>query len=129
MLVDVGLPPVAAVPWHDPQLLPGASFVWHPLQSGGVPIATGYTPTVLPFPWQPPVTHPEKGTAPAADKWAEPGYGKECGMPPPVTSIVPFTCFVGSSKPLFAALTCVWQVLQTVPDVKPVWAALAGGKP
>jgi hypothetical protein len=67
---------VLAVPWQDPQLLPGLALVWHPRQSGGVPAATGYTPMELPFEWQPPVTQPEKGADPAADKWAEPGNGK-----------------------------------------------------
>jgi hypothetical protein len=83
---------------------------------------------LLPFVWQMPVTQPEKGAAPAADRWTEPGYGKVCAAPP-ATSITPFTCFVGSSKPVLAALTWVWQFLQTVADVNPVWAALGGGKP
>ena len=74
--VPLGRPAVKAlalaIPWHDPQLLPGPALVWHPRQSGGEPAATGYRPTTLPLVWQTVATQPEKGAAPVAVEWTAP---------------------------------------------------------
>ncbi len=78
----------------------GAAFVWQLRQSGGVPTATGYGEAAVPMAWQP--VQPLNGAVPAAVLCTDPGKGKAC---PPVASMVPLICLVGSLKPVPVLLT------------------------